>query len=111
MATVHLKNVNPLGDVYVAALGRVVEAGEVFEVDSKTAGKAPGQFHRVPRHADSGELHEYDVALARQVTDPDGAVQHVEVYDPGFGLLAQVGNFQQAQAPKAGGTDDKESAK
>ena len=100
MATVHLKNTNPLGDVYVAALGRVVEAGEVFEVDSKVAGKAPGEFKRVSRDRDTGELHKHDRAVSREVVDGDGVVQHVETYDPGHGLLAQVGNFEQVEAPK-----------
>lgn len=100
-----LKNMNPMGDVFVAALGREVKAGEVFEAPASVAGKPPSDFRRVPRDKETGELREHDRALARAVANDDGIVEHVEVYDPGFGLLAQVGNFEQVEAPKA--DDDK----
>lgn len=39
MGTVRLRNINPLGDVYDAAVGRVLAAGEEFEVDESAAGQ------------------------------------------------------------------------
>lgn len=100
-----LKNTNPMGDVFVAALGRLVKAGEVFEAPASVAGKAPGEFKRVQRDRATGELHDHDRALARDVVNEDGVVEAVEVYDPGHGLLAQVGNFEQVEAPKAEADD------
>lgn len=77
MATVRLRNINPLGQVDLPLVGRegdplgehgdgCLEPGEVFEVDEQLAGRAP-----------SGTPGE------------DG-------YDPGEGLLAQVGNYELA---------------
>lgn len=82
MATVWLKNVNPLGQVDLPLVARegepfgehgtgCLEPGEVFEVDKAHAGRAP-----------------------TGVPGEDG-------YDPGEGLLAQVGNYELAKAPKA----------
>lgn len=87
---VRLRNVNPLGHVDVPALGRTagqnpatgdavlddgegvgcLKPGEVFEVDAETAGQAPR-----------------------------GSVENGD-YDLGSGLLAQVGNYELADAPK-----------
>lgn len=82
MAIVRLRNINPLGRVDLPLIGRqgedegegvaCLEPGETFEVDAKLAGRAP-----------SGTPGEDD-------------------YDPGEGLLAQVGNFELvAKAPAA----------
>jgi hypothetical protein len=78
MATVRLRNINPLGRVDLPLIGRqgehegegvaCLEPGEVFEVDAKVAGRAP-----------SGTPGEAD-------------------YDLGEGLLAQVGNYELADA-------------
>lgn len=53
-----LRNTNPLGAVELPLIGRVLEAGEEFEVSAEHAGRAP------------------------------------EGDDLGFGLLAQVGNYE-----------------
>lgn len=82
MATVWLKNINPLGQVDLPLCARqgeplgehgtgCLEPDEIFEVDAKLAGRPP------------------------KGTPGD------EDYDPGEGLLAQVGNYQLAKAPKA----------
>jgi hypothetical protein len=109
--SVWLKNTNPQGDVFVAALGRLVKAGETFEVPATVAGKPPSDFKRVGRDTTTGELKPYDRALARAVVNEDGIVDAVEVYHPGAGLLAQVGNFEQVEAPKADDVKDKGEAK
>lgn len=82
MATVLLRNINPLGQVDLPLVGRqedesgstlgvegvgCLEPGEVFEVDEELAGRGP-----------SVEI------------DDEGAEHH----DPGYGLLAQVGNYE-----------------
>jgi len=64
MGTVQLRNTNPLGAVELPLVGRILEAGEVFDIDADLAGHAP-----------SGTPGEED-------------------YDPGAGLLAQVGNYE-----------------
>jgi hypothetical protein len=76
MATVRLRNTNPLGQVDLPLINRQgaehlgvegignLEPGEVFEVDKELAGRAP-----------SGTPGEDD-------------------YDLGEGLLAQIGNFE-----------------
>lgn len=79
MPTVLLRNCNPLGQVDLPLIGRqedsdgstlgtegtgCLEPGEVFEVDAALAGRAP-----------SGSVEDDD-------------------YDPGEGLLAQVGNYE-----------------
>lgn len=78
MATVRLRNTNPLGQVDLPLINRQgadhlgvegignLEPGEVFEVDEALAGRAP-----------SGTPGEDD-------------------YDLGEGLLAQIGNFELA---------------
>jgi hypothetical protein len=77
VATVKLRNVNPLGQVDLPLVARqgeplgehgvgCLEPGEVFAVDSKHAGRPP-----------SGE-------------------PGTEDYDPGEGLLAQVSNYELA---------------
>lgn len=82
MGTVQLRNTNPLGQVDLPLIGRqedengstlgehgvgCLEPGEVFEIDADLAGRAPST-----------------------TVDDDG----VEHHDPGFGLLAQVGNYE-----------------
>ena len=69
MATVKLRNTNPIGAVELPLIGRNLEAGEEFEVDSKLAGKAP-------------------------TYDDEG-----QVTDLGEGLLAQVGNYELVETP------------
>lgn len=79
MATVLLRNTNPLGHIDLPLVGRQegpdgatigtegvggLEPGEVFEIDAELAGHAP-----------TGTPGEDD-------------------YDPGSGLLAQVGNYE-----------------
>jgi hypothetical protein len=62
MAVVRLRHIDPQGAMYVHALGREVAAGEVFEVEEKDAGAAV-----------SGSVEAGD-------------------YDPGHGLLGQLGS-------------------
>lgn len=91
MTTVRLKNTNPLGHVDLPLIRRVdgtgdhigtegvggLEPGEVFEIDTELAGRAP-----------SGSVETDD-------------------YDPGVGLLAQVGNYELvADPPKKSATSD-----
>lgn len=64
MATVTLRNTNPVGAVFLPLLGRTLEAGEEFEVDAAVAGRAP-----------KGDPADED-------------------YDIGEGLLAQIGNYE-----------------
>lgn len=93
MSTVFLKNVNPLGHVDLPLIGRqegegaptLDEAGvgglipgEVFEVAAALAGRAPS---------------------VEKVVDEETGEER-EVFDPGEGLLAQVGNFELVKAPK-----------
>jgi hypothetical protein len=88
VATVRLRNVSPLGALDLPLIGRTVEAGEVFDVDASLAGRAPSAFRPV-------EADEQAAAhLTRPVLDGDGNQVGVEIYDPGEGLLAQVGNFE-----------------
>lgn len=54
MAVVRLKNINPLGAVYEAAIGRVLEPGEEFEVDESAAGAAASDTD--PGHGLLGQL-------------------------------------------------------
>lgn len=63
-----LRNVSPLGHLDFPLVGRVLKPGEEFDVDDEVAGRAPS------------------------LTVDDG----VETFDPGEGLLAQVGNFERA---------------
>lgn len=80
MATVRLRNINPLGRVDLPLIGRqgddegegvaCLEPGEEFEIDAKLAGRAP-----------SGNPGD-------------------DEYDPGEGLLAQVGNYELVDAKK-----------
>lgn len=97
MATVKLRNVNPLGQVDLPIAARqgepldehgsgCLEPGEVFEVDAKIAGRPP-----------SGDPGAGD-------------------YDPGEGLLAQVGNYELADGstkkkPRKKATPRKPAAK
>jgi hypothetical protein len=80
MATVKLRNINPLGQVDLPIAARqgeplgehgsgCLEPGEVFEIDADIAGRPP-----------SGDPGSDD-------------------YDPGEGLLAQVGNYELADGP------------
>ncbi len=62
-----LRNCNPLGAVDLPLIGRTLAAGEVFEVTAEQAGRAPSTSK-----------------------DADGN----DVFDPGEGLLAQVGNYE-----------------
>lgn len=92
MGTVQLRNINPLGQVDLPLIGRqegddrvtlgvegvgCLEPGEVFEIDADLAGRAPS-------------THGEDVL--DENGEPTG--ETVEIYDPGVGLLAQVGNFE-----------------
>jgi hypothetical protein len=70
-----LKNINPLGAIDLPIIGRTLVAGEEFDVPDALAGRAPST-----------------------VAGDDG----VDVFDPGAGLLAQVGNYQAVKASKAG---------
>lgn len=94
MSTVFLKNVNPLGHVDLPLLGRqegegaptygaagvgCLVPGEVFEVDADLAGHAPS---------------------TSTVVDEETGEER-EVFDPGTGLLAQVGNFELVKPPKS----------
>lgn len=105
MAKVLLRNVNPLGHVDLPLIGRQGPAndeegsgclipGEVFEVDEALAGCAP--HWRPVVDDDNPDM----VALyeSRTVGEGDDAV--TEVYDPGYGLLAQVGNYEPVKRPK-----------
>lgn len=100
MAKTRLRNVSPLGDIWV--LGQVVKAGEVFEVDSAQAGHAPSAFRLVDNDADDRPADH----LTRPVIDDESGLQKtdeqgrplVEAYDPGAGLLAQTGNFEKVTA-------------
>lgn len=70
MATVRLRHIDPLGEMYVFAVGRNLAAGEVFEIDEKDAG----------------------AAVSGSVEDGD--------YDPGYGLLGQLGvNYELVTDP------------
>ncbi len=90
MGTVLLRNTNPLGQVDLPLVGRqedesgstlgvegvgCLEPGEVFEIDSDLAGRAPS-------------------TRTVEVEQEDGEVVSVEIHDPGEGLLAQVGNYE-----------------
>lgn len=92
MATVRLRNVNPLGQVDLPLVGRqedesgstlgvegvgCLEPGEVFEIDAELAGHAPFTY-------------------LEDVLDEDGEPtgEQVERHDIGSGLLAQVGNYE-----------------
>lgn len=92
MATVRLRNINPLGQVDLPLIGRqegegwptlgqhgvgCLEPGEVFEVDEELAGRAPS-------------------VTVEDVLGEDGEPtgETVEHHDPGSGLLAQVGNYE-----------------
>lgn len=96
MATVKIRNVSPLGDIWV--LGRTVKAGETFEVDESFAGRPPSDFELV----DLDAKNQPEPHLTRQVIDPDTGLQKldehgrglIEAYDPGEGLLAQPYNFE-----------------
>lgn len=93
MPTLRLKNVHPLGDVEVPALGRVgdegaIKAGEEFDCPPDIAGDAPGVW-RAPTDAEQadglrGLVH-------REVGE--GLEQRVEVLSPGSGLLG-TRNFE-----------------
>lgn len=82
-----LRHTNPYGDAWVGQLNRDVKAGEVVDVPDEVAGHAPGPFVKVDtpvkwwcaRVADDGSWEEYD---------------------PGEGLLAQVGNWAVEKAPR-----------
>lgn len=81
MSTVLLRNINPLGRVDLPLVNRegdveeegvgCLEPGEVFEVPADLAGRAP----------------------STAVDEETGE----ETYDPGEGLLAQVGNYELAE--------------
>jgi hypothetical protein len=106
MSTVLLRNINPLGAVDLPLIGReegpdlehygtpgvgCLEPGEVFEVDADVAGHAP--HWRPVTEADSAEwLRCLEVREVPAATEDEPAV--LEVFDPGSGLLAQVGNYE-----------------
>lgn len=82
----YLQNTNPCGDAWVGQLNRDVKAGEVVKVTKDVAGRPPSDF--VPVGVPT-QLH-----LARVAEDGTW-----EQYDPGVGLLAQVGNWQVVDGP------------
>lgn len=113
MGTVKLRNINPLGHVDVRLLGReggpdnvdrdeegvgCLVPGEVFEVDEDVAGFAPHWRYADEDDVDpdTGQIYRW-LEQRTQVVDDDGAPL-VEVFDPGVGLLAQVGNYELAEA-------------
>jgi hypothetical protein len=95
MPTVRLKNINPLGDVDLPAIGREADnylrAGEEFDVDAELAGVAPGTV----RPATAAELTGNLAGLVRADSE-DGQIL---VVCPGSGLLAQVGNYELVPVP------------
>jgi len=107
MSTVSLRNINPLGYVDLTLIRRegasddengdkpgvgCLVPGEVFEVSSEIAGKAP---HWRPATKDDAEAIRRGHVETRPVGDPDeSGDQAVEVLDPGHGLLAQTGNYE-----------------
>lgn len=106
MSKVLLKNINPLRHVDLPLIGRQGEVddvegsgclipGEVFEVDAEVAGQAP--FWR-PATEDDAEALRYGHIASR--TSGEGDEQTTEVLDLGYGLLAQVGNYELAKATK-----------
>jgi hypothetical protein len=117
MSKVLLKNTNPLGYVNVPDIGRVGEPddanadvegagclrpGEVFECDSEVAGVAP--FWRDATDADAEAIKYGQVGVrTRPETTGEGddatESEVTEVLDLGYGLLAQVGNFEAAGDP------------
>lgn len=64
-----LRNISPLGELDLPLVGRILTAGEIFDVNDEQAGREPAQ-----------------------VVDEDGQ----ESLDPGEGLLAQVGVYEPA---------------
>lgn len=96
MATVLLRNINPLGQVDLRLVGRegeplgeegsgCLEPGEVFEIDAALAGRAPTG---TPSWGEPGQ---------------DDFAPASKDWDPGEGLLAQVGNYELvAKAAKKG---------
>lgn len=107
MAKVKLRNVNPLGDIWVR--GFTVPAGDTFDVDADVAGRAPSGWKVVDNDADERPADHLtrpvvDEATGLQALDEQGRPV-VEAYDPGEGLLAQTGNFERASSSKA--SDDK----
>ena len=67
-----LRNISPLGELDLPLVGRILTAGEIFDVDDELAGRAPSI-----------------------VVDEDTGEQRL---DPGEGLLAQVGNYEAVSA-------------
>lgn len=120
MATVLLRNINPLGQVDVPLLGReegpnldtlgvhgvgCLEPGEEFEVDEAVAGYAP-HWRPVTDADPAAWLRDLNTREVDGPPDVDGQPTTVlEVFDPGAGLLAQVGNYELVPAKKKRGTD------
>lgn len=80
---VKLRNTNPQGEVDLPLIGRVLAAGEEFDIDSDLAGTAPSDWRPV------AEDETPDRCLTREAADGTW-----ETYNPGSGLLAQVGNYE-----------------
>lgn len=107
MATVKLRNTNPLGHVDLALIRRegpvndepavgCLIPGEVFEISEELAGCAPywREAHEGDVDPQTGQIYRW----LEQRTEGEGDDQVVEVHDPGHGLLAQVGNYELAEA-------------
>lgn len=109
MGLVAVRNVSPLGDLHLPALGLDVDAGAVVKVDAVLAGQPPAwRPVATTLDPDLGELAADDVdgvesprmllrvdgvvvdASAQDVTGFLAAGQLVEVLDLGSGLLAQT---------------------
>ena len=101
MPTVRLRNVHPLGDVDIPAIGRseetCVKAGEEFDCPSELVGEAPGTW-RAP--TDAERVEGYRGLLTREAGDAPNV--RVEVLSPGRGLLGSR-NFEVVQPPKSAG--------
>jgi hypothetical protein len=102
MDTVRLRNVHPLGDVDLPALGRVdaacVKAGEEFDCPAELAGELPGTW-REPTEQERAE------GLRGLAVRETGRAPHVrtEVLSPGVGLLG-TRNFEIVPAEVSGET-------
>lgn len=101
MTTVRLRNVCPLGDVDIPAIGRseetCVKAGEEFDCPSEIAGEKPGTW-REPTDAERAE------AYRGLTTREAGEAPHIrtEVLSPGRGLLGST-NFEVVQPARPAG--------
>lgn len=105
-----LRNINPLGYVDLPLIGRsgpsddetadvsgvgCLHPGEVFEVTAEQAGKAPHwrPITEEERGVAGQPLTNFEWRV-RPVKKGDKTVEVEEILDPGFGLLAQTGNYE-----------------